>query len=234
VNGEPRRVPEDDVNEGSTAYYAKSAAPHSSSEREVTRLELERQLSVSLSEQTERDQRIPQLTDELALKSALLEQAEANATETKKHEGLKLRELQAKPDELLLSRDQHVRAFEQAQSALRKATPRATDADERNQRACEQIGQYERELANVRAKLEAKEFELEAVRLRLAEAEKGLTKSRAEADILRAQAATGFVNRNEDQDTRGLLERVQALEDEVVSKRWNEKSIESMVCRNEG
>jgi hypothetical protein len=128
-----------------------------------------------------------------------------------------------------------VHAFEQAQSALRKATSRTTDADERNQRACEQIGQYNRELANVRAKLEAKEFELEAVRLRLADAEKGfLTKSRAEADILRVQAATGFVNRNEDQDTRGLLERVQALEDEVVSKRWNEKGIESMVCRNEG
>jgi hypothetical protein len=58
VNSEPRRVPEDDVGEGSTASYAKSASPHSSSEGEVTRLELERQLSVSLSAQTERDQRI--------------------------------------------------------------------------------------------------------------------------------------------------------------------------------
>jgi hypothetical protein len=42
----------------------------------------------------------------------------------------------------------------------------------------------------VRAKLEAKESELEAVRLRLADAEKGLTKSKAEADTLRAQTAS--------------------------------------------
>jgi hypothetical protein len=81
VNSKPRRVPEDDVSEGSTEYHGKFAAPYSSSEGEVTRLELERQLSVSLAAQTERDQRIAQLTDELALKSALLEQAEANAAE---------------------------------------------------------------------------------------------------------------------------------------------------------
>ena len=34
--------------------------------------------------------------------------------------------------------------------------------------------------------------------------------------------------------TRRLLERVQALEAEMVSKRWNEKSIEEMECRNKG
>jgi hypothetical protein len=103
VNSKPRRVPDDDVSECTTEYHAKFVAPHSSSEGEVsTRLELERQLSVLLGAQTERDQRIAQLTDELALKSALLEQAEVNVTEAKKHEGLKLREL---------SRDQHVRAF---------------------------------------------------------------------------------------------------------------------------
>jgi septal ring factor EnvC (AmiA/AmiB activator) len=73
-----------------------------------------------------------------------------------------------------------VRAFEQAECALQKATSRAADADEQNQCACGQIEQYEEELANVRAKLEAKESELEAVRLRLADAEKGLTRSKAE------------------------------------------------------
>jgi hypothetical protein len=45
-----------------------------------------------LLRKTERDQRLAQLTDELALKSALLEQAEANAAETTKCAGLKLRE----------------------------------------------------------------------------------------------------------------------------------------------
>jgi hypothetical protein len=92
----------------------------------------------------------------------------------------------------------------------------------------EALPQYERELTNVRAKLEAKESELEAIRLRLTDAEKG----KAEADTLRAQTAIGSVDRDEDQVTR-LMERMRALE-EVASKRWNEKSIEDMECRNEG
>ena len=64
----------------------------SSSEGEVSRLELERQLSVSLAAQTERDQRIARLTDKLAQKSTLLEKAEANAAEAAERSRLKLRE----------------------------------------------------------------------------------------------------------------------------------------------
>ena len=237
VNSKPRRVPvfrttEDDVSEGSTEYHAKSAAPHFSSGGEVARLELERQLSISLAGQTGRDHRIAQLTDELALKSALLEQAEANAVEAARHAEPEPREhtddrrlmrtslveqrdvelvdiqarlgdMQAKLDELLLSRDQ-------------------------------QIGQHEKEVANVRAKFEANASELEAVSLRLADSEKGWTKSKEEADILRAQSATGSVNRDEDQVDRRLMERVQAIETEMASRRWNQKSIEEMDCRNEG
>jgi hypothetical protein len=100
----------------------------------------------------------------------------------------------------------------------------------------QEVEQYEKELTNVRAKLEANESELEAVRLRLADAEKGLIKSKAEADTLqRAQNATGSVNRDEDQITRRLLERVRALEVAVASrsKRWDEKSIGEMECHNE-
>jgi len=206
VNNKPRRV---DAGEGSAEYHTKFAAPHSSSEGEVTRLELERQLSISLAAQTERDQRIAQLTDELALKSTLLEQAEANATEAAKRAGLELREhadrlthMQARLDELFLSRDQ-------------------------------QIGQHEKELGNMRAKLKANESELEAVRLRLTDAEKGWTMSKVEADTIRAQTATGPVNRDEDQVTRRLMERVRAIEAEMASRRWNEKSIQEMECRNE-
>ena len=92
MNGKPRRVPEHDVGEGSTEYHVKFMASHSSEEGEVTRLELERQLSVLLAAQTERDHRIAQLSDELALKSALLEQSEANAAEAAKRAGLELRE----------------------------------------------------------------------------------------------------------------------------------------------
>ena len=203
MNSRPRQVPEDDV-KGST----KAPLPSSS---EVTRLELEQQLS-----QTEWDQRIARLT-------ALLEQVEATAavaagrveqepckhadrllaqTSLAEQRDAELLNMQARFDELLLSRDQ----------------------------------QYEKELINVRAKLEAKEAELEAVRLQLTEAEKDLIKSKAEADILRAQTATGSVNRDEDQVTSSLFlfERVRALEAEMVSKRRNEKRIEEMECSNEG
>ena len=99
----------------------------------------------------------------------------------------------------------------------------------------QQIGQHERELANVHAKLES---ELEAFRLRLADAEKGWNESKAEADRLHAQIVTiiGSMNRDQDQVNlnRRLMERMRALEVEVASKRWNEKSIEEMECRNEG
>jgi hypothetical protein len=234
MNDQPRRVPEeDDDSEGSTEQHAKLVAPAASSENEVARLEheriadLERQLSGMLSAQTKRDRRIAQLTDQLA---QVLEQAEANAAEAKKHAGLELRELQAKLDELILSHDGHLRTLEQAQSAVQKATFRAVEANELSQPACE----HETELTEVHAKLEARESELAAVRLRLTDAENRCSKSKAEADTLRAQTAAGLVNTDADQVMHRLLERMQAMEAEMTSRRWNEKSIESMECRNEG
>ena len=98
----------------------------------------------------------------------------------------------------------------------------------------ESLQQYEKELTNACAKLEEKESELEAVRSRLTDAENGWINSNAEADTSRAQTATGSVNRDEDRLTHRLLERVRALEAEMASKRWNEKSIEDMECSNEG
>ena len=98
----------------------------------------------------------------------------------------------------------------------------------------ESLRQYEKELTNARAKLEAKESELEAVRSRLTDSENGLTKIKAEADTLRAQTATGSVNIDDDRVARRLLERMRALEAEMASKRWDEKSLEEMECSNEG
>jgi hypothetical protein len=217
----PQITHEGDVSE--VGYHAKSAAPHSSSEGDVTRLELERQVSVLLAAQAERDQRIVRLTDELALKSTLLEQAEANATEAAKRAGLELRE----HADRLLMQSSRVKQRDAVEFGDMQAKPLSS----RDQ----QIEQYEKELANARVKLEAKESEMEAVRLRLADAEKGWIKSKAEADALRTQTATGFVNRDEDQVViRRLMERVRAIEAEIASMRWNEKGFEAMECRNEG
>ena len=78
-------------------------------------MELERQLSVSLAAQTERDQRIAQLTDDLVLKSALLEQAEANLWEMKST----LKSTEAKLDESLLSFDQQTGRHEEELANVR-------------------------------------------------------------------------------------------------------------------
>ncbi|KAI0267197.1 hypothetical protein BGY98DRAFT_1102239 [Russula aff. rugulosa BPL654] len=243
---------------------------------------LERKLSVSLAVQNERNHRIAQLTEELALKSDLLEQAEANVatlllmeTSLVGQRDAELVDMQARLDELVVSRDQQVGQYEKKltnvrakleakESELEAVRLRLADADtaldefevSRNQQVVQyenvrakleakeselvavrlrladtetSLDEYEKELTNVRAKLEANESELEAIRLRLTDAEKGLAKSKAEANTLRAQNATGSVNRDEDQVTRRLL----ALEVQVASKRWNEKSIGEMEYRNE-
>jgi hypothetical protein len=110
INDKQRPISgQNDNSEGSTG----------SSEKDVARLEHERitdlecQLSEMHAAQTERDRHIAQLTDKLTQKNALLEQAEANAAESRKHARLELRELQAKLGELMLSRDEHLRALEQ-------------------------------------------------------------------------------------------------------------------------
>jgi hypothetical protein len=212
-------------------------------------VELERQLSATLLAQARRDQRLEQLTDELAQKSAQLEQAGAKAADAAKRTGLEhadrllaqveqkdteLVNMQAKLDaldELLLSRDQRLRALEQA---LQKPAPRAADADdsERSQHAHETKNrQYESELAGVRA-------ELEAVRVRLSDAEDGWAKSKADADTLRAMMMTagpvGTTVTDEDRIAHRLMERMRAMENEMASLRMSEKSLEMMDSRNEG
>jgi chromosome segregation ATPase len=162
---------------------------------------------------------------------------------------LRLADAETSLEELEVSRDQQIGQYEREltnvraklEAELEAVRLRLADAEKgrtsldvlvasRDQ----EVEQYEKELTNVRAKLEANESELEAVRLRLADAEKGLIESKAEADTLqRAQNATSSVNRDEDQVTRKLLERMRAIEAEMASKRWNEKSIGEMECRNE-
>ena len=138
-----------------------------------------------LAAQTERDNHISRLTDELALKSALLEQAEANAAEAAKRVGLGLRE---HVDRLLMQTSLVEQRDVERVDTQARLRDMQTKLDELLLSRDQQIWNYEKELANMRAKLESKESELEAVRLQLTNAEKGWIKSKAEADRLRAQA----------------------------------------------
>ena len=139
----------------------------------------------------------------------------------------------------LEERDRHIAQLTgqlaQARGALQKPTSRADDASERSQCACEQIGEYETKLAEVRAELEEKKSELETVRLQLTDANPGWVKSSsAKEGKLRAQNTASPVNTDEDRDMRGIMERMRAMEAEIMSLRWSEKSFERMECRNEG
>jgi len=103
-----------------------------------------------------------------------------------------------------------------AQSA---ATSRAAEANERSQRACKQIGEYEAKLAELRAELREKKSELEAVRLQLTDANDGGAKSGAKAEILHIQNdMAGPVKADED---RGIMERMRAMEAQIASmQKW--------------
>ncbi len=193
-------------------------------------VELEQQLSEALDAQNKRDRRLAQLTDQLALKSALLDQAEANASEAAKRAGLELR---GYVDQLLVQTSLVKQRDVELVNMQARLRDNQAELDKLLVSRDQRIGQYEEELANVRAKLEAKKSELEAVRLRLTDAEIGWAKSKAEADTLRplTTAAASPVNMDEDRVMRRLMGCMQA---EMASLRWNEKSIESMECRNEG
>ena len=194
------------------------------SSEEVTRLELERQLSVLLAAQAERDQRIAGLT-------ALLEQAEANATEGERRARLELRE----HEDRLLAQTSLVKQTDaelvDMQSKLRNAEAKL---GELLLSFDQQIGRHGAELANVRAELEAKKSELEVVRLRLTDTKDGWAKSNGKADKLRTVTAASLVDLNEDRDMCDPKEDTQVTEAGLASLQWNEKSMEAMESCNEG
>ena len=191
----------------STEHHAEPVAPDAPSKKEVVRLEderhieLEQQLSETLVVKTELDWRIVQLTEELALKSALLEQA----AEEKKRAGLEQRVLQAKLGELLLSRDQAeanvVEAKERARLDQHELQAKLDKSLLSRDHALEQS---QRELAEVYAKLEAGKSELAAFRLRVTDMEDSSAKRKSEADT-RLHELQGKINEL-------LLSRDHALE----------------------
>jgi hypothetical protein len=164
------------------------------------------------SEATVRDH-----ADKLLTKTSALEQKEA--------EGMNIR---AQLEELTRSRDQHVRAIEQARTALQAASTRADEVDVQYKRAREQIGQLEGDLAELRGELEARTHEAESARARLTDVENSWANSRQEADAFRA-LTTGSLGElldshrelksDEDRLTLGHTEKIQAIEAETASLR---------------
>ncbi|KAG2120686.1 uncharacterized protein F5147DRAFT_563267 [Suillus discolor] len=151
--------------------------------------------------------------DRLLGQTSLLEQKDAEASQVKRQ-----------VEELSQLRDQHIRALDQARTALQAVASRS----EEDQRARDQITQLEADIAELRGDLETRTSEVEQARIRLAEVENAWAKSREEADAFRA-LTTGSLGElldshrelrvDEDRLTRGHVEKVEAMEVEATSLR---------------
>ena len=161
--------------------------------------------------------------DRLLVQTSLLEQKDAEHKQAK-----------GQIQELILLRDQHIRALDQARTALQAQTSRSEEVDTAHQRARGQVTQLEAELAELRGELEARTSEVESLRIRLAEVENSWAKSREEADAFRA-LTTGSLGElldshrelraDEDRHARAHAEKFEAMEMEAVSLRTMLKEI---------
>ncbi|KAJ6627112.1 hypothetical protein B0H10DRAFT_2210524 [Mycena sp. CBHHK59/15] len=161
--------------------------------------------------------RLREHADQLLSQTSTLEQKEADEMS-----------LRAQVDELIQSRDQHLRALEQARAVLQASSSRAEEVDLQYDRAREQIGALEVDLVELRGELESRTAEVESMRARLTDVENSWAKSREEADAFRA-LTTGSLGElldshrdlktDEDRMARGHAEKTQAMETEAASLR---------------
>ncbi|KAG1749813.1 uncharacterized protein EDB91DRAFT_1327252 [Suillus paluster] len=151
--------------------------------------------------------------DRLLGQTSLLEQKDAEHSQVKRQ-----------VEELTQLRDQHIRALDQARTALEAIASRS----EEDQRARDQITQLEADVAELRGDLEIRMSEVEQARARLAEVENAWAKSREEADAFRA-LTTGSLGElldshrdlraDEDRITRDHTEKMEVMEAEAASLR---------------
>lgn len=155
--------------------------------------------------------------NKLLSQTSLIEQREADQMK-----------LQAQIEELMLSREQHVRALEQARSAVQTATTRAEEVDAQHMRSQERIMQLEADIGELRGELEARTAEVEAARVHIADVENSWAKSREEADAFRRATTGGLgelldihrdLKADEDRATRGHAEKFGAMQAETDSLR---------------
>lgn len=155
--------------------------------------------------------------DKLVSQSSVLEQREADDVS-----------LRAQLEELMQSKEQHIRALDQARVALQAASARATEVDMSCERAQERIKLLEADVAELRGDLETRTAEVEAARARMTEVENSWAKSREEADAFRALTTTSLgelldshrdLKADEDRLGRGHAEKLQAVEAEAQSLR---------------
>lgn len=122
------------------------------------------------------------------------------------------------------SRDQHLKALEQAQSALEASAVKNDELLDQWRRASEQISRLEQDMLELRNELEVRTAEAEAAHTKLTDVENSWAASRAEADSLRTLTTSGLgqlldshrdLKADEDRILRTQEEKYEALEAEA-------------------
>lgn len=126
------------------------------------------------------------------------------------------------------SRDQHLKALEQAQTALEASASKHDELLEQWRRATDQITRLEQDMLELRNELEVRTVECEAARAKLTDVENSWAASRDEADSLRTLTTSGLgqlldshrdLKADEDRLLRSHEEKYEALEAEASGLR---------------
>ncbi|KAG8784382.1 Negative regulator of mitotic exit [Serendipita sp. 405] len=130
--------------------------------------------------------------------------------------------------ELRASRDRHLRALDQTQLALKAASARTDEVEEQWKRSNDQLQHLQMEYAELGRELEAKTAEVDSIKAQLLDVENKFTKSREEADALRA-LTTGSLGElldyhrdlqaDEERVGRAQTEKIRAFQAEAESLR---------------
>ncbi|KIJ46380.1 hypothetical protein M422DRAFT_66743 [Sphaerobolus stellatus SS14] len=135
------------------------------------------------------------------------------------------RHLQQQIENLTSSRDQHLKALEQAQAALQASSDRSDELHDQLRRATEQVSRLEQDIAELRNEVETRTADAEAALAKLTDAENAWAASRAEADALRSLTTSGLgqlldghrdLKADEERLLRSHEEKVEAMDNEAA------------------
>lgn len=138
------------------------------------------------------------------------------------------RNVQGQIETITESRDQHLKALEQAQAALTASAARSEELVTQWRRATEQVSRLEQDMAELRSELEARTSEAESAQAKLTDVENSWAASRAEADTLRTFTTSGLgqlldshrdMKADEDRVLRSQEEKFEVMAAEAASLR---------------
>ena len=138
------------------------------------------------------------------------------------------RNVQGQIEAITASRDQHLKALEQAQAALTASAARSEELVTQWRRATEQVSRLEQDMLDLRNELEARTSEAESAQAKLTDVENSWAASRAEADTLRTLTTSGLgqlldshrdLKADEDRVLRSQEDKFEAMETEAASLR---------------